>query len=490
MRDKLFSLLKENFYHPVRARVAYDFVVALSSITLSYLIVSPARLNFLIIVFFPIIFTSINLAIGFYSKLKYIPSWQKSLILLISSFITFIILSTTGAEISPLLNASVYLILLTSIPRFLLNFLISPVKEGAMNQLITSDSPVLVIGGGGYIGSTLVEKLLKKNFKVRVLDKFIYGEKVFDDLRKNKRLEIIKGDATNLSTLTLALRNTKAVVHLAGIVGDPASMVDKRLTRHMNIVSTRMIKETVKGFRIPKFIFASSCSVYGASDEVLTERSKLNPLSPYAKSKVDSEREIMQDTFDEFHPTILRFATVFGHSRKPRFDLVLNLFAAQAFKNGAITVNGGNQWRPFIHVADASDSIIKIIEASTNKVSRNIFNVGDDSFNITIMDAAKIIQNVLKKNGKNIKINVKKENSDPRNYVVSFEKIKIQLGFSCLTSFEKGIDEIIKHFKKRSYKKTYTDSYYSALETTKEFKKEFYSKSYRDKHFLNFTLYS
>lgn len=488
MNDKLFSLLKENFYHPVRARVTYDFVVAISSITLSYLIISPTQINLLMIVLFPIIFTSINLALGFYSKLKYVPSWQKSLILFLSSSLTFIILTAAVAEISPLLNASVYLVFLTSIPRFLLNFLISPVKEGAMSQLITSDSPVLVIGGGGYIGSTLVEKLLKKNFKVRVLDKFIYGEKVFDKLRKNKSLEIIKGDATNLSILTLALRNTKAVVHLAGIVGDPASKIDKRLTRHMNIVSTRMIKEAIKGFRIPKFVFASSCSVYGASSAVLTERSKFNPLSPYAKSKIDSEREIMQDTFDEFHPTILRFATVFGHSRKPRFDLVLNLFAAQAFKNGAITVNGGSQWRPFIHVADAANSIIKIIEAPTSKVSRKIFNVGDDSFNITIMEAAKIVQNVLKKNGKNIKIIVKKGDSDLRNYIVSFQKVKDQLGFSCQTSFEKGIDEIIKHFKKGTYKKPYTHPYYSALEATKEFKKEFYSKSYRNIHFLNFTL--
>ena len=289
-----------------------------------------------------------------------------------------------------------------------------------------------------------------------------------------------------MSTLTLSLRNTKAVVHLAGIVGDPASMVDRKLTKHMNIVSTRMIKEAVKGFGIPKFIFASSCSVYGASDNVSTERSKLKPLSPYAKSKIDSEREIMRDTFDEFHPTILRFATVFGHSRKPRFDLVLNLFTAQAFKKGSINVFGGNQWRPFIHVSDAADSIIKVIDAPINKTSRKIFNVGDDSLNITIMDAAKIVRNVLNKNGKNIKINVKKDDSDLRNYIVSFQKIKDELRFKCKISFEKGIDEIIKNFKKRAYKKTYTDPYYSALETTKEFKKEFYSKSYQDSHFSNF----
>jgi len=488
MKDKLFSLLGENLYHPVRARVAYDFVIAFSSITFSYIVISPARINFLIIVLFPIIFTAINLAIGFYGNLKYIPSWQKSLMLLSSSAFTFIILTAAGSEFSTLLNASIYLALLTSIPRLLLNFLISPVNKGVIIQLITSDSPILIIGGGGYIGSTLVDKLLKNNFKVRVLDKFIYGEEVFDDLRGNKRLEIIKGDATNLSTLTLSLRNIKAVVHLAGIVGDPASMVDEKLTRHMNIVSTRMIKETVKGFGIPKFIFASSCSVYGASDNTLTERSKLNPLSPYAKSKIDSEREIMQDTFDEFHPTILRFATVFGHSRKPRFDLVLNLFAALAYNNEAINVIGGNQWRPFIHVTDAANAIIKIIDAPTNKISRKIFNAGDDLLNITIMETAKIVQDVFKKNGKNVKIIVRKGDSDLRNYIVSFQKIKEQLGFSCQISINEGISEIVKHFKKKTYKKPYTDSYYSALEATKVIKKEFYSKGYRKTHFSDFSL--
>jgi nucleoside-diphosphate-sugar epimerase len=255
----------------------------------------------------------------------------------------------------------------------------------------------------------------------------------------------------------------------------------------MNIVSTRMIKETVKGFRIPKFIFASSCSVYGASNNSLNERSRLSPLSPYAKSKIDSEKEILQDTFDEFHPTILRFATVFGHSRKPRFDLVLNLFAALAYNNKTIKVNGGNQWRPFIHVTDAAQAIIKVINAPTNKVSRKIFNVGDDSLNITIMEAAKIVQSVFKKNGKNIKIIVRRGDSDLRNYIVSFQKIKEQLGFACRISVEDGINEIAKHFKKRTYKKPYTDSYYSALETTKEIKREFYSKSYRKTHFSDFT---
>src|SRR5579871_3924351 len=155
-----------------------------------------------------------------------------------------------------------------------------------------------------------VERLLEKNYRVRVLDTFFYGKRVFDVIPHKEKLEIIAGDATNISELMYALRNVQAVIHLAGIVGDPAAAIDERLTRHMNIVSTRMVKESVKAFRIPKLIFASSCSVYGASRKISNEESKLNPVSLYAKSKIDSEQELLRDTFDEFNPTILRFATV------------------------------------------------------------------------------------------------------------------------------------------------------------------------------------
>jgi nucleoside-diphosphate-sugar epimerase len=173
--------------------------------------------------------------------------------------------------------------------------------------------PVLVVGGGGYIGNHVVEKLIESGNKVRVFDKFYYGEKVKNDMEKISNVEVIEGDVSDLYSLTIALENVKSVVHLAGIVGDPASSIDKNLTRHINIVTTRMLKETVKAFRIPRFIFASSCSVYGASENIVDENASLNPVSLYAQTKIDSEKELLNDPYDYFQPTILRFATVFGH---------------------------------------------------------------------------------------------------------------------------------------------------------------------------------
>lgn len=481
MKDKINTFIREIIYHPINARISYDFLISGSVVIFSHFIFFSTRSELVVAIFFPFLFVGLNFANGIYSNLKLSPSWQKSIILTSSSLFSIVLLFLAGGNIRPLINSFIFISILTSIPRIFLNFSNSSSRNAPFNQVIHSGSPILIVGGGGYIGSILVEQMIKKDMRVRVFDKFIYGKQIFDDLKDDKRLEIFEGDATDLYALTMALRNVKAVVHLAGIVGDPASMVDDRLTRHMNIVSTRMVKEAVKGLRIPKFIFASSCSVYGASDSITNERSKLNPLSPYAKSKIDSEKELLRDTFDEFHPTILRFATVFGHSRKPRFDLVANLFAAQGYKNGFITVTGESQWRPFIHTQDVAKAIIAVLEAPTAKTSRQIFNVGDNSLHTTIGELAKTVARVLESE-KKVKIAVRNDDSDLRNYRVSFDKIRNILDFTCEISIEEGIREIIENFKKGIYDKPYTDMYYSALETTKEIKKEFYSPSYQKTH--------
>lgn len=209
---------------------------------------------------------------------------------------------------------------------------------------------ILVAGGGGYIGTHVVEQLLKKNYKVRILDAFIFGKGILGDLEKDKNLEVVQSEIGDLYKLSLALKDVDGIIHLAGLVGDPACAIDKEFTIHMNVVSTKIIKELSKAFNVKKFIFASSCSVYGASDDIVDESSKLNPVSLYAKTKIDSEVELLNDSNTNFHPIILRLATVFGHSRRPRFDLVTNFFTAQGYNDGTITVTGSNQWRPFIHV--------------------------------------------------------------------------------------------------------------------------------------------
>jgi nucleoside-diphosphate-sugar epimerase len=283
------------------------------------------------------------------------------------------------------------------------------------------------------------------------------------------------------------MNNVRAVVHLAGIVGDPASSLDDQLTRQLNIVTTRMVKEQVKAFKIPRLIFASSCSVYGASNEVVTESSGLHPVSLYAQTKIDAEQELLADSADEFNPIILRFATVFGHSKRMRFDLVVNLFTAQAYMNGEITVKGSTQWRPFIHTADIAQAIVKVIEAPIDKVSRQIFNIGDDRLNTTIGQLAETVKQIVSKDrhNKTVRVTVNDNIDDLRNYHVSFEKIHRILGYQAGITLEAGIAEMYRHLKHHDYLKPFTDKIYSNMEMTKLIQKEFHSENYRKSHFTS-----
>jgi nucleoside-diphosphate-sugar epimerase len=263
------------------------------------------------------------------------------------------------------------------------------------------------------------------------------------------------------------MRGASSVVHLAGLVGDPACAVSPEFTRQSNIISTRLAKEVAEGLGIRRFVFASSCSVYGLSEQEVKEGDSLNPVSLYATTKIDSEKELLQSVRDEFIVTILRFATVFGHSQRPRFDLVGNLFAAQAWNHGEITVIGPDQWRPFIHVTDLARAIVLVLQSPSRRVQNQIFNVGDERLNLTILDLAKAVQKVCLQIGKNVKINIKSEGAnDRRNYRVSFKKIKNRLKYSAETGVEDGIIEILQNFKKGIYK-NYQDPLYSNLLTTK-----------------------
>lgn len=329
--------------------------------------------------------------------------------------------------------------------------------------------PIVVTGGGGYIGTHIVALLLKKGFKVRAYDQFVFGESILGDLQKNKNLEVIKGGIGDGASLSKALKGAYAVIHLAGLVGDPACLVDEQLTIEMNRVSTRIVKELAKAFDVQRFIFASSCSVYGASEKILDEQSKLSPVSLYAKTKIDSEKEILSDKSKNFYPTILRFATVFGHSRRMRFDLVANLFVAQAYNDGVITVTGSKQWRPFIHPVDIAWAVLKVLQVSLKQVDRQIFNVGDERLNITIGKLANLVAKIVKesKEGNDVKIITKDDISDIRNYKVSFKKIKRILNFKATISLEAGLKEIYANFLNRVYKTNYKDPLYINVEMTK-----------------------
>ena len=301
---------------------------------------------------------------------------------------------------------------------------------------------VLVVGGAGYIGSIVVRMLLKRGFRVRVLDNLVYGASAIEELFGHPRLDFMRGDCRNIQDVVSAMRGAGAVIHLAAIVGDPACDQDHKTAQEINYAATRMLVEIAKGERVQRFIFASSCSVYGASDQVMDENSQVQPISLYADTKVDSEEALLAAANRSFHPTILRFATIFGLSPRPRFDLVVNLLTAKAMKEQVVTIFNGEQWRPFLHVADAASAIVSVLEAPVALVGAQIYNVGDSRLNYTLTDvAAKLVKFFPGTRVEHI------ENTDRRSYRVSFEKIKGHLGFTCSKSLEDGIHEIKAAFE-------------------------------------------
>ena len=318
------------------------------------------------------------------------------------------------------------------------------VKPKNGHSTSTGKSNVLVVGGAGYIGSLLVERLLQLGYKVRVLDALLYGREPLRPVQNHPDFQLMVGDCRNMQDVVRAVRGVDAVVDLAAIVGDPACEQDRDAALEINYGATRMMIELAKGHGIGRFLFASSCSVYGATEHEVDERSNLNPISLYAQTKVDSERALLAAASDEFHPTILRFATVFGLGYRPRFDLVVNLLSARANQDGKITIYNGQQWRPFIHVRDVVEAIVMTLEAPVRRVSGEIFNVGDRCLNYTLQNIAELIQETFP--GTSIE---QVENSDLRNYRVNFDKIRNRMGFEARYSIRQGVEELRGAFDER-----------------------------------------
>jgi nucleoside-diphosphate-sugar epimerase len=299
---------------------------------------------------------------------------------------------------------------------------------------------VLVVGGAGYIGSVLVRKLLERGWRVRVLDRLLYGEESLSELYGREGFELLEGDFRNVEAVVRAVQGMGSIIHLGAVVGDPACALNGDFTFEVNLAATRMIAEAGKGYGIRRFLFASSCSVYGARDETLDERSSLAPLSLYASTKIESERLLLSLVSASFSPVLLRFATVCGLSPRPRFDLVVNLLAAQAAREGKITIYGGQQWRPFVHVEDVALALIRGLEAPLELVSGEIFNVGSEKGNLRLIELGELIGKVVP----GVEVSVRESAEDPRNYRVSFEKMEHVLGFAASKSVEDAVQEIVQ----------------------------------------------
>jgi nucleoside-diphosphate-sugar epimerase len=458
---------------PNEARMVYDAGIsasaAIASAVLCLLFVDkdllPGR-QWAALCCLPPLLLVFNALFGIYSGLKTAQARQKALVLLVSALCAGGVAWAIAGDPAPIV-----LWIAISYPPIAVARVLLSLPYGRHKKLasiaINQRGPVVVIGGAGYIGSHTVELLLAEGQQVRVLDRLMYGRQSLGEFLSHRRFELIEGDATDITKLTQALSGASAVIHLAGLVGDPACAVDPTFTRHTNIVATRMAKDVAQSLGIFRFIFASSCSVYGTSDDAVTEDAELKPVSLYAQSKIDSENELLFGGRDNFFVTVLRFATVFGHSRRPRFDLVANLFTAQAITDGLITVIGPHQWRPFIHVRDLARAVLTALKADPYVVADQIFNVGDQRLNLTILQLAEIVKRVTSKH-RDVSISVSENSQDRRNYAVSFDKIRSLLGFRAATMMEDGIAEMADSLIAGRYHDYHEDMYSNVAMTAKE----------------------
>lgn len=299
---------------------------------------------------------------------------------------------------------------------------------------------ILVVGGAGYVGSALVPLLLNRGYRVRVLDAMIYGDEPIRAFRDHPDFTLIHGDFRQVDKVVEALQGVDTVIHLGGLVGDPACALDEDLTVEINLMATKMIAEVAKGYGVSRFVFASTCSVYGEMDGILTEQSPVNPISLYARTKVASEKVLLRLSDANFSPTILRFGTVYGFSGRTRFDLVVNLLTAKAVHDNVITLYGGDQWRPFVHVEDVAKAVMLVATAPQASVASKVFNVGSDEQNMTLATLAERVQAAVP----SAVILDKGANSDKRNYRVSFTNIRETLAFTPDWTVEMGIQQVAK----------------------------------------------
>jgi nucleoside-diphosphate-sugar epimerase len=293
--------------------------------------------------------------------------------------------------------------------------------------------------------------MLKKNYKVTILDKLLYDKKIFkNNFKKNKNLKFILGDVCDLNVQINSIKDIDAVVFLAEIVGDPACNARPEDALKTNYLSLSSMATLCSLLSISKFIYTSSCSVYGINknNDLLHESSSLNPISHYARIKIMSEKALLSNKTDTFQPTILRLGTVFGPSLRNRFDLVVNTLAKNAFFNKKITVNGGNQWRPNIHVEDVANGIIAAINAPLSKVGSKIFNLSNEKLNYKIIEIAKFAKEAFP----SAKLEVKRSNTDPRNYRVSSKKFTTATKFKAKNNIRNTYNEFKKIFLNRKIK--------------------------------------
>src|SRR5438105_9984866 len=283
---------------------------------------------------------------------------------------------------------------------------------------------VLVTGAGGYIGCVLVDELLGAGYRVMAIDRYFFGESVFQQHKSNPNFEQRKADIRDLRPQDFEGVNT--VCDLAALSNDPSADLDPRLTEAINFAGRLHVAKCAREAGVDHYILSSSCSVYGVGEgEALDETTPARPLTTYAKASLMAEERTKELISDSFSWTAVRNATVFGLSRRMRFDLVINLMTLNAVQKGKIFIlGGGRQWRPLIHVRDVAQAFIHIMQAPRDKIHGQLFNVG--SANYQVLSLAYIVRETLPFR---IEVEIAPDDADKRDYKISFEKLRAHLVF-------------------------------------------------------------
>ena len=308
---------------------------------------------------------------------------------------------------------------------------------------------VLVTGGAGYVGSVLVPQLLRLGYHVKVLDLYIYGEDVLDEVKDHPNLEQIRGDIRDIKMLEKSIIGCDAVIHLACISNDPSVQLDPELSKTINYDAFIPLVRISKENGIKRFIFASSGSVYGISNTPnVTENHPLVPVSLYNKFKAKCEPILLDAQSPDFTTVIVRPATICGSSPRQRLDLMVNILTNTAVNSDCITVYGGKQMRPNIHIKDIVDLYTMLLKVHSDLIAGQIFNAGCRNYSVS--ETAEIVRHVvgdviLEKAGVDI---VKIPNPDDiRSYRISSEKIERVLGFVPKRTIKDGIRDLVGAFQ-------------------------------------------
>lgn len=299
---------------------------------------------------------------------------------------------------------------------------------------------VLVTGGAGYIGSVMSRLLLEKGYNVTCLDRLFFGTDSIKDIAD--KITLVKDDIRFFNPEIL--KGVDAVFDLAALSNDPSGELEPQKTMGINYKGRVRVANLAKKYGIKKYVLASTCSVYGFQEGIITEESVLNPLTTYAKANMMAEKEVLPLADKTFSATVLRQATVYGFSYRMRFDLAINGMVLGFYRNGKIPImRDGKQWRPFVNVNDTSNAFIKVLEAESELVNGQIFNVGSDEQNVQIFDLAKLVAESI-----DIPFNYEwYGDPDTRSYRVSFSKIKDTLHFMPQITIRKGARNVFDALK-------------------------------------------